>query len=630
MMINLSAAQLKIVKAPLDQHLQILATAGSGKTRVLTERIRFILEQTKKNGIIALTFTNHAASEMRNRLEQYSDLEDRCWIGTIHSVAQRIVDQYGHTIGLPSDLHIYEREEDKKTLFIQAILEDGISSDVNLELTSEKDRAKQIQSYMEKFSTIKRSLMTEREIRDKYPDLPRLVFSLRKYQESLLRSGGMDFDDILVYAHRILIEQKWCGDIYRSKYKFICVDEAQDLNKAQYEFIKALAGDTTKSLMMVGDPNQMIFGFNGSTNEFLCSKFLKDFNATRYTLDENYRSTVEIVSLANKLFPGSQKSNATPLQGRKIHKECADESAEADWICHIIEDALSRKSDPEIEGSISLNKMVVIGRNRFVFSTLEQKLTERKIPFFRTKGDTGRAPTSVLCTTLDLAIRIRLNPKDWIDGQKLCNTLGLPPRDDWNDPTALIQLADELNKTESPLSRMAAHALIGVSNLDADKPNLPKLIAQLESILKTEALTNTDSMTSELERAFAELDELRNCWVIFRKKGLGERLSSFRNAMSLGQLHEPPEPNGIALSTVHTMKGLEKDIVILMGMCEGVFPDYRARSTIEIEEERNNAFVAITRARRWIAISWPSKRKMPWGDIKIQRPSRFLNEMGLL
>ncbi|MDR6229865.1 DNA helicase-2/ATP-dependent DNA helicase PcrA [Pseudomonas sp. SORGH_AS199] len=629
-MIYLSEAQKSIVNAPLNLNLQVLATAGSGKTRVLTERIRTLLGASKKDGVIALTFTNLAASEMRSRLEEFSDLDNRCWIGTIHSIAQRIVDQYGHAIGLPSELHIYEREEDKKALFIQSILEEGISVDEYLGTADEKDRSKKIRFFMDSFSTIKRSLMTEAEIFDKFHSQPKLILSLRKYQETLLRSGGMDFDDILVYAHKILVEQKWCGDIYRAKYKHICVDEAQDLNRAQYEFIKAFAGDSTKSILMVGDPNQMIFGFNGSSNKFLCEHFPVDFKAKHYTLDANYRSTAEIVALANKIYPGSQRLNATPLQGKRLYKACEDEKVEATYICDLIESTLNLRHDPEIEGEISLNKMVVIGRNKFVFSALENELSGRKIPFYRAKGDTGRAPTSMLCKTIDLAIRLKLNPKDWIDGQKLCTALDVSARENWNDADTLFQIATEVARRGDPLSILASQALIGVHSLDLEKPNIPKLIAQTEASLNQLASSGTDHLSSELERAFAELEEIRNCWLIFRKKGLGERLSSFRNAMSLGQLHEPPEPNGIAISTVHTMKGLEKDIVFLMGMCEGVFPDYRAKNDIEIEEERNNAFVALTRARRWIALTWPLKRKMPWGDTKLQRPSRFLREMELV
>lgn len=124
-----------------------------------------------------------------------------------------------------------------------------------------------------------------------------------------------------------------------------------------------------------------------------------------------------------------------------------------------------------------------------------------------------------------------------------------------------------------------------------------------------------------------ELQEFWSSWVSFRQKGLGESLLAYRNAISLGQVSETKVHSGLTLSTVHTMKGLEKDIVFLMGMCEGVFPDYRATSPEKVEEERNNAFVAVTRAKRWLYVSYPQYRVMPWGDTKYQAPSRFINEM---
>ena len=131
----------------------------------------------------------------------------------------------------------------------------------------------------------------------------------------------------------------------------------------------------------------------------------------------------------------------------------------------------------------------------------------------------------------------------------------------------------------------------------------------------------------EIERSLAELEEFRNSWTRFKSKGLGNSLQAFRNALALGQLAETAQGEGITLSTVHTMKGLEKDIVFLIGMVEGVFPDYRAKTAQEIEEEKNSAFVAVTRAKRWLYITYPQKRTMPWGDIKFQSPSRFIRDL---
>jgi DNA helicase-2/ATP-dependent DNA helicase PcrA len=168
-----------------------------------------------------------------------------------------------------------------------------------------------------------------------------------------------------------------------------------------------------------------------------------------------------------------------------------------------------------------------------------------------------------------------------------------------------------------------------IQNLDLDEPNIPKLCKTFESLienLRNEISNESDKFNDEIERSLIELKEFKECWTKSKLKGFVS-LSSFRNAMLRGELYEDFGKSGITLSTVQSFKGLEKDIVFLMGMCEGVFPDYRARTQEKIEEERNNVFVAVTRARRWIYITYPHKREMPWGDTKVQQASRFIREM---
>lgn len=629
-MMNLSSVQASIVQASIGQPMQVLASAGSGKTRVLTERVRYIIENTKKDGVIALTFTNKAAEEMLSRLEGIDGVEERCWIATIHAIAQRILDQYGHTIGLPSELQIYERDQDRKTVFLQSLRQNGVDVDAFLNVSdsnTRKSRERTIQKYMECFSIVKRELLSEEEVKNKYPEDEKLLLIYRAYQDALLASGGIDFDDILVYAHRILLEQPWCAQIYRAKYKHICVDEAQDLNKAQYEFVKALCGDQIKSVMMVGDPNQMIYGFNGSSYDYLCKQFIKDFNPTKFELKENYRSARSVIYLANKLKPGSQVESDFALAGRSHIEEHQDEKMEASWICDKIQELLQEKTNSEIEGEISLHSMVVIARNRFVFQVLEDYLCERQIPYSLKKGERQVEPSSTFGRVIDLAIRIRLNPRDWVDGKKLCEVLRITPPDIWGGDGLLNDFADAACISDIPLPEIQADLLRAIQELNVEQPNIVKLCKEFKIKLEKIHLDGIYKGNEELERSLQELQDFRGCWTIFKRKGLGDSLSAFRNSMALGQLLETSENGGLTLSTVHTMKGLEKDIVFLMGMCEGVFPDYRAQQEQEIEEERNNAFVAVTRARRWIYITYPLQRMMPWGDIKAQQISRFVKMM---
>jgi len=629
-MIQLSSEQSAIVGSPIGRAIRVLASAGSGKTRVLTERVRYILENTRKDGVIALTFTNKAAEEMRSRLSDLDAFEERCWIATIHSIAQRVLAQYGHTIGLPSDLHIYERDQDRKTIFLQSLREQGIDIDAYLNVSDtkkKKQRERQLQHLLDEFSSSKRDLLGESEVKAIHAGNEKFWTLYQAYQDALLNSGGMDFDDILVYAHRILLEQPWCGKIYRAKYKHICVDEAQDLNKAQYEFVRALCADEITSVMMVGDPDQMIYGFNGSSHDYLCKRFLTDFSPEQFILKENYRSARAVVRLANKLKPGSQIESDFVLEGGSNIKAFQDEAAEATWICEAIANLLQKRTDPEIEGVITLDTMVVIGRNRFVFQALEKELNRRKIAFYLKKQDRQAEPSSVFGRVLDLAIRVRLNPKDWVDGRKLCGVLRIAPPQAWGADDLLKTLASSARSSDIPFAELQANVMIAVHGLDSGQPNIPKLCSHFQESIRSLGTSAQGSDASEIERSLQELAEFRESWTTFRQRGLGESLQAFRNAMALGQLSTEVNTAGLALSTVHTMKGLEKDIVFLMGMCEGVFPDYRAESHQELDEEQNNAFVAVTRARRWINISYPEQRKMPWGTLVPQQPSRFVKMM---
>ena len=627
---NLSPNQAQIVAAPLDKSIQVLASAGTGKTRVLTERVRHILENTKKDGVIALTFTNKAAEEMSYRLADCEKAEDRIWIATVHSVAQRILEKYGHTIGLPSDLHIYDRDKDRMEVFIQSLRDEGVDIDEYLNITDSrelKNREKNLQSYMDIFSKIKRELLTELDVVEEYGNDTWKIF--QDYKKSLINSGGIDFDDILVYAHKTLLNHDWVAKIYRSQFKHICVDEAQDLNKAQYEFVKALCGEVIKSVLMVGDPNQMIYGFNGSSKDYLCKHFVEEFSPQQFELKENYRSTKSVIRAANKIKPDSQTEIDYALEGKISISEFTTEEDESDYVSSKIQQLLNLKTHAEIEGEISLDKMVVIARNRFVFKKLEESLEKKKIHYSLRKGERQLEPSTKFGKVLDYAIRLKLNPKDWVDGKKLCQVLNIAEPRCWNTES-LPKLKDQVSSLNSEKSELFAKLLSAIAGLDVDSPKIPKFIKDFDNYLTSLVKNHSDipvEKSEEIKLSIEELKEFGGAWTRFKLKGLGDTLVAFRNALALGQLSQSSVDSGLTLSTVHTMKGLEKDIVFLIGMCEGVFPDYRATTSNKIDEERNNAFVAVTRAKRWLYISYPKQRMMPWGDPKFQRISRFVEDI---
>ena len=273
--------------------------------------------------------------------------------------------------------------------------------------------------------------------------------------------------------------------------------------------------------------------------------------------------------------------------------------------------------------------MVVIGRNRFVFSKLEQCLQDNSIPYSLRKGERQLEPSTRFGKVLDYAIRVKLNSKDWVDGKKLCQVLGISEPDNWSK-NVLQNLAVKISLSSDDYSEIFQKLLSAIDNLDVDNPKLPKLVKDFNALLSSLVENQdgaSDERTEDVKLSLEELDEFNRTWTRFKRKGLGDSLVAFRNALALGQLSDNALDDGLTLSTVHTMKGLEKDIVFLIGMCEGVFPDYRANTTEALDEERNNAFVAVTRAKRWLYVSYPKQRMMPWGDLKFQRKSRFVAEI---
>ena len=380
---------------------------------------------------------------------------------------------------------------------------------------------------------------------------------------------------------------------------------------------------------MVGDPNQMIYGFNSSSSDFLCGSFLSDFNPVKFELKENYRSAKAIITIANKLKPNSQEMHNAAIDGGVSFNSFVDEYSEALWIVNQINFLIRMKHHEDIEGDISLDRMVVIARNRFVFSALEDALKEQHIEYFLKQGERLSEPNSMFGKVLDYALRIKITPKDWVDGKKLCHLLKVATPKVWGNDNQLLEWSSLVaNNHNIKFPNIQSALLRELNELSLEEPNMRKFISKFDKYLKEVASNITDDDDkSELEMSISELNDFKNLWLKFKAKGMGDSLKAFRNAIALGQINNRIDNRGLTLSTVHTMKGLEKDIVFLMGMCEGVFPDYRARSNSEISEERNNAFVAVTRAKRWLYVSYPSKRTMPWGDVKVQSASRFINEM---
>ena len=356
--INLSKKQEQIVLVE-DGPLYVKASAGSGKTRVLTERIRLLLGKTKRK-ILALTFTNKAAEEMKERLSEVSDMKERLFVGTFHGFCQFVLENHGNLIGLSKMPHIFEDEADRIKLIEQAIQQTpSYGNDYKTQNKKEqRDFCYRVSNFI---SQVKRDLIPEEELLEKSGD-GNVVLLYKTYQDILNSQNAIDFDDLLLLTYNLLIENTEISSLYRRTYQYICIDEAQDLNNAQYQVLIALTNGEHKNIMMVGDPNQSIFAFNGSSPEFMDKKFVEDFSPKIIELKENYRSSRYLLKAAGRIIPDSNDIVNTVIKGIFEIYTADDEKSEAEWICDKIDSLIKLKKHADIEGSITYEKIAVLAR----------------------------------------------------------------------------------------------------------------------------------------------------------------------------------------------------------------------------------------------------------------------------
>ena len=602
---NLSPKQEAIVFAE-DGPIYVKASAGSGKTRVLTERIRHLLGLTKKN-ILALTFTNKAGEEISARLTDISEVGSRLFIGTFHSFCQHVLENHGSMIGLSKMPHIFEEEADRLELVEQTIKQTPSYTD-EYRSKSPQDQQKFRYRVLNFIAKVKRELIADDDLYTCNSD-PNVILLYQTYQDILRSQNAIDFDDLLKLTYDLFITQPKIAALYRRSFHAICIDEAQDLNNAQYKLLLALANGEHKNIMMVGDPHQSIFHFTGSSPDFMDKKFVNDFDATTFVLNENYRSSTLVLKAANTLLPETTDTSNTVKAGLFEIHALDDDDSEAQWIVDKIESLITSKHYDDIEGDICYEKIAVLARHKYVFNKLEAKLGEKNIPCYYKMTPGAIKFESDLMRLFDLSLRIRINPLDILHKERLLTALKIS--------TAKI---DDLNaialKAQPGLDKQLLELTCQLNN---DGSNLKKLFEQFKN-----EVTMDDDNTRKM--IFDDIDELLKHWSHYAKKTDNKSLHQFKNDMALGKTHSLTQHNGITLSTVHTMKGQEFDIVFLMGMDEETFPDYRAvnKGGIELTQEKNNVYVAFTRAKRFLYVTWPKQRLMPWGDYKSRRISQFL------
>ena len=604
---QLSAEQLAVV-THIDGPLLVEAGPGSGKTRVLTERIRHLLTAVPGHfRILALTFTNKAADEMKERLKDLGDERDRAFIGTVHGFCLELLAERGKLVGVEGTPNIFEHVKDRKQVLEQAVAEDPYLRYELSQIEEPKDRRNRIDQWLAEISDIKAHPITRAVLEDESARL------LDAYEGGMRACGAYDFDDLLLLSYRLLAGNPKVADIYRRLYRFICVDEAQDMNEAQYALITALCGDTHKNLMMVGDPRQSIYGFNTSSPEFM-ERFGSELGPTRLGLTANYRSSQAVVNAAQALDHNYTVPLQLPIRGAVTALVGTDEMNEAELVAGELE-RLFAQGHPDVEGPVQASKCAILGRSRFALLAVEAELKKRGIAFYK-RLTANHENESDAVDAFQLALRVLANPKDRL------HSAALAKKWEVSEPSTkefLPALAAMAVASSDPHARTVSDAIEGV----ARKTNRLDLMSAF-TVLERHA----DGLDEAQRLAiYEDLAVFREDWDQFLRAAAGApTLTAFISSKALGGTQKASR-EGVALLTVHSSKGLEFDVVFIAGMAEGTFPDYRARGAKELAEERRNAFVAVTRSKRLLYLSYPASRVMPWGGTRQQVRSRFLADI---
>lgn len=614
MRLSLSRSQQEVVDHD-EGAILVVAGPGSGKTRVLTERVRTLLQRPKAHfKVLALTFSNKAANEMAERLESLGDQKQRATVSTLHGFCLELLADRGKAIGVGGHPQIFERSQDRRQILMLAVNADPLLWGELAEAGTPRDQSYRIDDWLREISRIKAHPLTGVPKAGSFEE-----HLLEAYNAGLAASGAYDFDDLLLLAYRLLSEVPQVAGLYRRIYRYICVDEAQDLNEAQYVVITSLCGDSFRNVMMVGDPKQSIYGFNTSSPRFM-EDFAQNFGAKRIELTENFRSSQMVVRAARQLIPSYSVEGQLPIAGWVRVLAGNDEAHEAILVVDEIE-RLLRESHPDIEGGFALSKCAVLGRNRYCILGVERELATRDLKFCRRLSAVHEYESDLLQHFL-LGLRLLANPADRFHLNTLLKA--------WDIPVAVIPVcstasemvvalsaATQADGNKDCLAVVQALKMIAASST----PRLPPALA----ILKTHA----DGLEEEARRyVYSDADLIAGEWDQYlRNKASTATLGSFLSNMALGATQQP-NADGVALMTVHASKGLEFDAVFLVGMAEGIFPDYRAGNrSSALSEELRNAFVAATRSKRLLYLSYPKLRKMPWGDIRQAAQSRYLTSM---
>jgi len=613
--------------------LLVLAGPGAGKTKVLTTRIAYILDKTRgeKFKILALTFTNKAAKEMKERVESLVGEEvKRTYIGTFHSFCYELLRSYGEYIDLDPDFVIYDNHDDLITLLIEAVkrrVQDEIEGKEPPFLIEKYENVRVIENIIPSFyyayTRLKNKLIGPDNHPSKYSKEFKFIFKL--YHQALKKSNVLDFPDLLLYTHRLLRENPFIANHLRTIYRHILIDEGQDTNRAQFELIKLLCGKTCPNLFIVADEDQLIFEWNDAKFEYLV-QLQNYYQMEVFQLYESFRCPSKILEVANSLI----SHNSLRIRDKRpIISYKSEESEEVielnafetqlDEAEFVVNKISELSNDLNWKMELENNKFCIIARNRYVLTEVIKKFDERKILYYVPMLQ-EKFVTSDMNFIINM-MKLALNENDRVVFYKICDYLEINYEDISNEQgnKSLFEIViEELQRNNVKL----ANAIKKIRQGRGLKEYFDKIFENIKNIQK------------DNEELLEDIKFFKDVYKDFKKEHpLSEDLGEFLNYLALASRKEG---KGVAILTGHASKGLEFDYVFIISLNQGIWPDYRALKKAEngklreLEEERRNCFVALTRTKKKLFISFVKYKMTHYGSLQEVEPSQFLYEMGLL
>ena len=623
---GLNEQQIKAVT--YDQGpLLVLAGPGSGKTTVLTRRIAYILDKSKGKHfkVLALTFTNKAAKEMKERVEDLvGEAAERVFVGTFHSFSHDLIRAYGSYIGISPDFVIYDKPEDLIKILIDGVrkrVDNELKGNVEPSILSEKYRdvtiiEETMPDFYRTITKLKNRLISHDDLShapNGQPEELGLIFNI--YSNELKNASALDFQDLILYANKLLNEKPFIAKQVRTINKHILIDEGQDTNKSQFELITTICGDNFQNLFIVADEDQLLFEWNDARFEYLLS-LIEKYNAEKIQLYESYRSPLKVLKAANRLI----KYNRIRIESKEEllpKKGMDDGSIELNVFEN--QDEESRFVCNKISELNNYRDTCVISRNRYILDNMMKKLDELSIPYYMPMGQ-ERFSTREMNLIINL-MRLVFNENDKVCLYYIREYLEI-------DYGMIMDVESEKSLLQNLMTVGKGNPEVGsittiLNKFRNDKNNFKTYYDELKEVIVGHGV-NDEDLSEDIE-----LFEDTYRRYIYDRRSEGRDLGDFLNYMSLSPKKDLKD-KGVALSTGHAAKGLEFDNVFLISMNQGIFPDYRAKEgSRALEEERRNCFVAITRTKDRLLISYTKFKNTRYG-LRQHEPSRFLKEMGLL